>query len=60
MRKATGDLRLQPVKPIISVKEARKLMGKSGEKMSTDEVKQMISDYEALARYAIREYLVLK
>jgi len=45
---------------MISVKEARKLLGRVDSELSDDELKKIIADYEILARYAIREYLVRK
>ena len=51
---------LIPKKPIISTKEARKLIGKGASSLSDLEIKSMIKDYELLARQAIREYLVRK
>lgn len=45
---------------IISVKEARKLLGAEAAAMTDTEIKVLIRDYEILARQAIREYLVRK
>jgi len=48
-------------KPIISLKEARKLLGyKASQKLSDEELQKLIHDYEFLARQSIREYLVRK
>ncbi len=40
-------------KPIMSVKEARKLLGKDYEKMSDDEVNKLIQDTHELAKLAL-------
>ncbi len=53
------SLSLVRPKQIISIKEARKLLGDSSE-LSDEDVKVMIRDYEILARQAIREYMVRK
>ena len=45
---------------IISVKEARKLLGASAKNLTNEEIKIIIIDYELLARYAIRDHLVRK
>lgn len=42
---------------IISVKEARKLLGKSGATISDAEVERIIIDLEAIARLTIRGIL---
>lgn len=47
-------------KPIITVKEARKLLGVSAKSLTNEEIKQMLIEYESLARYVIRDYLVRK
>jgi len=44
-------------KDIISVKEARKLLGKESGKLSDDEVTTIINDLDWLARMAIKDYL---
>ncbi len=45
-------------KPIITIKEARKLLGKDSKDLSDSEIKTMINDYELLIRQAIKKYLV--
>lgn len=40
---------------IISVKEARKLLGDDAKKMSDDEVEKLIRDLDVMARYALKE-----
>jgi hypothetical protein len=47
-------------KPLITVKEARKLLGASAKNLTNEEIKVMIRDYTSLARYAVRDYLVRK
>ncbi len=51
---------LIPKRPIISTKEARKLLGKEAHSLTDLEIKTMINNYELLARQAIKEYLVRK
>ena len=51
---------LIPKRPIISTKEARKLIGKEASDLTDVEIKSLVNDYEILARQAIREYLVRK
>lgn len=46
------------VKPIMTIREARKILGKPSRDVSDKEVLKMLRDYEALARYAICEYLL--
>lgn len=60
VKEATKMLPLTP-KPIISLKEARKLLGiKESQKLTNDDLKKLILDYEFLARQAVKEYLVRK
>ncbi|MEK7059839.1 MAG: hypothetical protein AAB971_03725 [Patescibacteria group bacterium] len=47
-------------KPLITVKEARKLLGVSAKNLTNEEIKTMVRDYTSLARYAVRDYLVRK
>jgi hypothetical protein len=47
-------------KPSITVKEARKLLGKAAKNLTNEEIKVMVRDYESLARHVIREHLVRK
>jgi len=51
---------LSSPKLIISVKEARKLLGGTGKDLSNSDIEAMVRDYSSLARYAIRDYLVRK
>ena len=44
-------------KLIISVKEARKLMGRNAKNLSDEEVEKAITDLDFIARMAIRDYL---
>jgi hypothetical protein len=46
--------------PLISVKEARKLLGASAKTLTNEEVKMMVRDYTPLVRYVVRNYLVRK
>jgi hypothetical protein len=41
-------------RPVISVKEARKLMGKDAALLSDSEVEKLISDFSAIARSYLR------
>lgn len=45
-------------KPIISVKEARKLLGSKYQSISDSEVEQMVMDIEKMSRAVIRDYLI--
>jgi hypothetical protein len=51
---------LTPVPLIVTVKEARKLLGKKNEDLTNEEVEQMVRDYELLSRHAIRDQMVRK
>lgn len=42
-------------KPIITVSEARKLLGKDGKKMSDEQVEKLISDFAAIAKLYIED-----
>jgi len=42
------------MKPIISIKEARKLLGKEAKNMSDEQVARLIEDTHELARIALR------
>ena len=44
------------MKPIISVKEARKILGKEAQMMTDEEVEKIISDLSFIARHAIRDF----
>lgn len=43
-------------KPLITVKEARKLLGKDAKTLSDDEVEKLINDLGFIARYAIKNF----
>lgn len=43
-------------KPIISVKEARKILGKEAEKMTDNEILKLIDDLDFLASYTIKKF----
>lgn len=47
-------------RPIISVKEARKLLGSNQRNYSDSDIKLLVNDCEQLARLSIRQYLVRK
>ncbi len=49
-----------PNKQIISVKEARKLLGVNYKDTPDDDIRILINDCEQLARLTIRQYLVRK
>ena len=57
-REPTSGIGKRPL--IISVKECRKLLGASSNAMTDLEIKEMIYDYEQLARITIKQYMVLK
>lgn len=43
------------MKPIISVKEARKILGKKYEKMTDKQVEEIINDLDFMAKMALDE-----
>ena len=45
---------------IITVKEARKLLGATAKDLSDQAIKSLVSDCEQLARLTIRQYLIRK
>lgn len=45
---------------LISVKETRKLLGKSSENLTNEEVEQLIVEGELLTRFVVQQYLVRK
>ena len=47
------------MKPIISLKEARKILGKEAQKITDEELEKLIDDLDFIARYAIKEFKVL-
>ena len=42
--------------PIISVKEARKILGKEAEKISDKDLLKLIGDLDYIAKHLIRQY----
>lgn len=40
---------------VISVEEARELLGDDAKKMSDDEIEKLIRDLDVMARYALKE-----
>ena len=46
--------------PIMSIEEARELLGKDADKMSDEEIEKLICDLDVIARWAIRDYLTLR
>lgn len=51
---------LQVKKPIITVKQARKLWGSESKNYTDEQIRKLLFDYETLARQAVREYLARK
>ena len=45
---------------LISVKEARKLLGKSSENLTKEEIEKLIANSEQMTRFVIQQYLVRK
>lgn len=41
----------------MTVKEARKLLGKDGESLSDDQVEEVVGQLEVIAGWAIKDYL---
>jgi len=50
----------QQNKPIISLKEARKLLGSDAAHLTNEELEAMIGQSEQVIRYIMRHYLVHK
>jgi Ca2+-binding EF-hand superfamily protein len=48
------------VSPLISVKEFRKMLGVSARTMNDDEVRQLLEDYDNIAKVLIASAKVLK
>lgn len=44
------------MKPVITIKEARKIMGKEAEKYTDDEIAKMVDDLDFIARLAIKDF----
>lgn len=42
---------------LISIKEARKLLGKDGEALSDEEIEKLIIDLQVIAKHALKEKL---
>lgn len=56
--KASSYIDMETTKLIISVKEARKILGKKiSDKMSDEEVERLIIDLDEIARFTIRGIL---
>jgi hypothetical protein len=47
-------------KPIVTVNEARKILGKEAEDMSNDDIKRLIQAFDSIATLIIRNYSVPK
>jgi len=47
-------------KPIITVKEARKLLPKQYTSLTNEEILEMLKEYEQIVRLVLREHLVRK
>lgn len=43
------------MKPIITVKEARKIMGKDANKFTDEELEKLIDDLHTIARFTIKD-----
>lgn len=48
------------VKPLITAKEARKILGIAAENLTNEELEALISNLEQIARTSVRDYLVRK
>ena len=48
------------VKPIISVKEARKMLGLSAKDATDEELKELLLQQEQIVRFILRKYRVHK
>ena len=48
---------LSPQKPIISLNEARKLLGASAKDITNEELLQLINDTETVVRIGVRQYI---
>jgi len=42
------------MKPVMSVEEARKLLGEEANEMTDDQIERLIDDLDILARYALK------
>ena len=51
---------MNEVNPIITVKEARKILGKAAQKLTDDEIERLVDDLDVIARYAIKNFKELK
>jgi len=43
------------MKPVMSVEEARKLLGEEADGMTDDEIERLVDDFDLMARYALQE-----
>ena len=48
----------QQSRPLISVKEARKLLGKVADGLTNEEIKVLVTQLEQIARLGVRDYMV--
>lgn len=48
----------QQAKPLITVKEARKILGKVAESLTNEEIKALVTQLEQIARLGVRDYMV--
>lgn len=44
------------MKPVITVKEARKILGKEAHKLTDEQIEKLIDDLDFIARYAIKNF----
>lgn len=47
---------MSEIKPIISIKEARKLLGKNNKDLSDEEIAKLVEDLDFLAKHAIEQF----
>lgn len=48
------------IKPLITAKEARKILGSAAENLTNEELEALVSNLEQIARTSVRDYLVRK
>ena len=48
----------QQSRPLITVKEARKLLGKVANNLTNEEIKLLVTQLEQIARLGVRDYMV--
>lgn len=44
------------MKPVITVKETRKILGKEAHKLTDEEIEKLIDDLDFIARYSIKQF----